>query len=67
MTSLRGVPPAYGSLTRMASPGFKVAPSFAMAVCTVQGIGTTWEPMSSDCATTWLSGAKRPQEKSLAS
>ena len=38
-----------------------------MAERTDQGSGTTCEPMSSDCATTWLSGPNSPQEKSLAS
>src|SRR5215212_11000529 len=51
----------------MTSPGASVSPSFAMAERTDQGSGTTCEPMSSDCATTWLSGPNSPQEKSLAS
>ena len=51
----------------MTSPGASVAPIFSIAERTDQGSGTTCEPMSSDCATTWLSGANSPQEKSLAS
>ena len=52
---------------RMTSPGGQRGRNFSIAERTDQGSGTTCEPMSSDCATTWLSGANSPQEKSLAS
>jgi len=65
-TSLRCVPPVYGSLCRKTSPGWMSSPNFSRTALIDQPIGTMWSGWSCplDMATIWARPSMRTQEKS---